>query len=194
MTITTTQRNKAQWRLAIALIFIALGVMAFMYSESHSNSPTRFSVIDVTASQTKENNIDLLSRFQLSLSSTAYDAIDHGVPIDIVLSYAEPQKRFWGKQYKVLDTTVFKLSRHALSNNYQLRNLSTFQTHQFITVDEALKHIAVFQITSIENNTLDEVAVRVYLDIFNLPAQIRASAFFSGHWRHDSFWTTWNIS
>ena len=84
MTITTTQRNKAQWRLVIALIFIALGVMAFMYSESHSNSPTRFSVIDVTASQTKENNIDLLSRFQLSLSSTAYDAIDHGVPIDIV--------------------------------------------------------------------------------------------------------------
>ena len=138
--------------------------------------------------------IDILSRFQLSLSNTAYDAINHGVPIDIVLSYARPKHRFWGMHYKTLDSTVFSLSRHTLSDSYQLYNSSTFNTQQFITIDEALKHIALFQIKRLEKQQLDTLAVRIHLNLFTLPAQIRANAFFSKRWKHDSLWTVWRIS
>ena len=173
--------------------FLTVASLLFIVSSSLANEATRFSVESVTAS-TKNHGTDTLSRFQLSLSSTAFDAINHGVPIDIVLSYAEPQKRFWGSSYKPIDRTVFSLSRHALSNSYQLHNSTTFRTHQFITIDDALKHISLFQIKRLERIVLEKLAVRVHLDLFTLPAQIRANAFFSKRWKHDSQWTIWSVS
>ena len=163
-------------------------------AQQNNKNSTRFSVIDVISSNTKNNTLQLLSRFQLSLSSTAYEAIDHGVPIDIVIEYAKPLDRLWGTQYKELDKSLFRLTRHTLSNNYLLENISAVETNQFITIDEALKHIATFQINQIRLNDSQQIAIRIYLDIFKLPAQIRASAFFSGRWKHDSDWTIWDVS
>ena len=173
---------------------IALFIISLAFSiNSSAKDPTRFSVTNVIATSS-EKGIQTLSRFQLSLSARAYDAIDHGVPIDIVLSYAEPKKRFWGTHYQTIDKKTFRLSRHALSDNYQLYDSTAVQTHQFITIDEALKHISIFQIKNLNGISTPEIAVRVYLDTFNLPPQIRASAFFSGSWKHDSDWTIWSIS
>ncbi len=183
-------KKKSFAKISLTILFVIS--LAFSITCSAKN-PTRFSVINVTASAS-DKGIQTLSRFQLSLSTRAYDAIDHGVPVDIVLSYAEPKKRFWGTSYKTIDKKTFRLSRHVLSDNYQLHDSTAFQTHQFITIDEALKHISIFQIKNLDNISSTEIAVRVHLDTFNLPPQIRASAFFSGSWRHDSLWTVWNIS
>jgi len=171
-----------------------LCLLTSIFSNSHAQNSTRFSVTEVTATQLENNKLQLLSKFQLSLSATAYDAINHGVPIDIVIHFANPRDRFWGTQYQTLGKTSFRLTRHALSNNYQLENISNLKIDQFITIDEALKHITTFQINTFEVTNSKNIAVRVFLDIFNLPPQIRASAFFSGRWRHDSFWTIWEIS
>ncbi len=179
--------------LCLLIAFFVVANLFLSSSNSLAEEATRFSVTSVTASA-KNNGTDTLSRFELSLSSTAFDAINHGVPIDIVLSYAEPQKRFWGSNFKPIDRTVFSLSRHALSNSYQLHNSTTFRTHQFITIDDALKHISLFQIKRLERIMLEKLAVRVHLDLFTLPAQIRANAFFSKRWKHDSQWTIWSVS
>lgn len=188
------KNTPSSWLLIIILLVLLVSLLLFIFSKSSPSNPARFSVIDVSIAQSANNSVDLLSRFQLSLSSTAYEAIDHGVPIDIVLSYAEPQRKIWWKNYKKLGETTFRLSRHTLSNNYQLRNLSAFQTYQFITIDEALKHIAIVQLKNIEESDVNKIAVRAHLDIFKLPAQIRASAFFSSRWHHDSSWTVWSFS
>ena len=186
--------NKMSTWSFVGIFVLFICIMFIIYSKTISTSPTRFTVTDVSAQKTKRNNIELLSRFQLSLSSTAYDAINHGVPIDIVLTYAEPKTLLWWKRYNVLGKTIYRISRHALSSNYQLKNLSTFQTYQFVTIDEALKHIAIFQLKNLKENSSNNIAVRIHLDIYNLPAQIRASAFFSSRWRHDSYWTIWEVS
>ena len=187
----STFKNK--WFFLIPLI-CCIAIILVMLAKTISNSQTRFKITDVSISSPNDLSIDILSRFQLSLSSKVYDAINHGVPIDIVLMYAEPKKQLWWQTYKPLEKTTFNISKHALSNNYQLKNLSAFETHQFFTIDEALKHIAVFQLKSLNTNTKDKVALRIYLDIYNLPSQIRASAFFSKSWRHDSSWTIWDMS
>ena len=186
-------QTQSKWFFLIPLVcFVA--IMFVFFSNPISNNPTRFEIIDVSISNSNDDSLDILSRFQLSFSSKVYDAINHGVPINIVLKYAQPKQQLWWKTYNPISRTTFRISRHALSNNYQLKNLSAFETHQFITIDEALKHIAIFQLKNLNTSSADKVALRIYLDIFNLPAQIRASAFFSSHWQHDSFWTTWDVS
>jgi len=187
------KQTKSRWVVLISLIcFVA--ILFIFFSKTISNNPTRFEITAVSISNSNDNSLDILSRFQLSLSAKVYDAINHGVPINIVLKYAQPKKKFWWKTYSPLGRTTFRISRHALSNNYQLKNMSAFKTHQFITIDEALKHIAIFQLKNLNISTADKVAIRIYLDTFNLPAQIRASAFFSSSWRHDSYWTIWDAS
>ena len=190
---SSNKQNEIKWGLLIPLIcFIA--IILVIFSKTISNSPTRFEITNVSVSNSNDSSLDILSQFQLSLSPKVYDAINHGVPIYIVLKYAQPKKQLWWQTYNSLDRTTFRISRHTLSNNYQLKNLSAFETHQFITIDEALKHIAIFQLKKLNISAADKIALRVYLDTFNLPAQIRASAFFSSSWRHDSFWTIWDVS
>ena len=193
ITHSLNTRNQSKWGLLIPLICFAV-IMFVLFSNTIPNDPTRFEITDVSISNANDDSLDILSRFQLSLSPKVYDAIDHGVPINIVLVYAQPKKQLWWQTYIPLSKTTFRISRHVLSNNYQLKNVSAFETHQFITIDEALKHIAIFQLKNLNIRSVDKVALRIYLDIFNLPAQIRASAFFSSRWQHDSFWTIWSVS
>ena len=160
---------------------------------AESKTPNRFKINKVVASSTVDG-IDTISNFKLSLSSMTFDAINQGIPIDIVLSYAEPKRLFWGIRYKQLDKTMFRISRHSLSGNYVLQNRSSFKNFQFQTIDDALKQIALFQLKRINRQNLSEIAVRIHLDLYALPPQIRAKAFFSGRWRHDSKWTIWPVS
>lgn len=191
------QKVPLKWQTYFSLTFFSLlGLLVCLLcltQNATAKTPNRFKVTKVSASASK-GGIDIISNFKLSLSSKAYEAINQGVPIDIILNYAQPKHYFWGIQYKNLDTTIFTLSRHSLSGNYVLKNQTTFRNTQFQTVDDALKQISLFQLKRINNQNTDEIAIRIYLDLFRLPPQIRANAFFSGRWRHDSDWTIWRVS
>ena len=87
-------QTKSKWFLLIPLVcFVA--IMFVFFSNTISNNPTRFEIIDVSISNSNDDSLDILSRFQLSFSSKVYDAINHGVPINIVLKYAQPKQQLW---------------------------------------------------------------------------------------------------
>lgn len=169
-------------------------LLCFLFcTKAFANTPARFEILAVSSSHKTEHNINILSRFQLSLSSLVYDAINHGVPIEIVLSYAEPKTHFWMTQYKNINSTVFEISKDSLSGNYLLKNKDTYKNVQFISIDEALRHIALFQTKTINKPEINKIATRIHLNLFTLPPQIRGRAFFSGRWRHDSKWKIWDL-
>ena len=189
--------RKSQQIFFFKIITILCLSLSIFYStvttSAFAKTPNRFKVTNVTASASKDG-IDTISNFKLSLSSMTYDAINQGIPIDIVLSYAIPKHRFWGIQYKELNKTIFKISRHSLSGNYVLKNISSFRNQQFQTIDDALREISLFQLKRLDQQSLKEIAVRIHLDLYALPPQIRAKTFFSGRWHHDSKWTIWPVS
>lgn len=188
--INITKRRFKQTVFKAFIIALSLCI----FQSASANTPKRFEIISASISKQTGNNLTIISRFKLSLSRLVYDAINHGVPVEIVLSYAEPKKKFWFTQYQNMSTTVFELSKDSLSRNYLLKNKDNYKNVQFISIDEALRHIALFQTKTIDTPSIKKIATRIHLNLFALPAQIRGRAFFSGRWRHDSKWQILEIN
>jgi len=156
--------------------------------------PKRFKVDDVNLN-IRDNIVETVSSFNMSLSSLSTEAINHGVPVKIVLRFAIPIDLILFTNYKEISRTEYQISRQALSGTYRLKNLTSLRNHQFQTIDDALREISSIHVENFDLNSLEgkNLAVRIHLDLFDLPSQIRAKAFFSGRWRHNSGWSIWSV-
>jgi len=182
--------------LRVILQTLVVAVLSLVMSSTVlAKSPQRFKTSYVSLIQ-KENRIESISSFNLYLSKLSSKALSQGVPINIVLSYATPKKTLFITSYSEIEKTEFKLSKHALSDTYLLENLTTYRNLQFPTIEDALIEISSIQIKSLDTKKLNDnkVAIRIHLDLFKLPPQIRARSFFSGRWRHDSGWSVWSVA
>jgi len=179
----------------ILKVILAVTFSLTISSTVFAKSPQRFKTNYVSLIQ-KEHTIESISSFNLNLSMLSSKAVSQGVPINIVLSYATPKKTLFFTSYSEIEKTEFKLSRHALSDTYLLENLTTYRNLQLPTIEDALMEISSIQIKSLDAKKLNnnKVAIRIYLDLFKLPPQIRAKSFFSGRWRHDSGWSVWSVA
>jgi len=154
----------------------------------------RFNVEDVNLT-IRNDIVESISSFDMSLSYLSIKAINQGVPVKIVLRYATPKKWLWFTSYKEILRTEYKVSRQAISSSYLLKNLTTLNHRQFQTLDDALREISSIQVTQFKSKHLsnNSIAVRIHLDLFDLPSQIRAKAFFSDKWKHNSGWSIWSV-
>lgn len=193
VTPTKTLRKQNYCQSVYFLVCIGLflaHMVSPLYAEAKRFATNHISITD------KGTEFETIGSFTLELSSLTYHAINQGVPIKIVLSYANPKSGFLATNFKEISKTEYLLSRHSLSGYYELKNLATIRNQQFPTIEDALREISALQIHRFEKAQIDnnEIAVRIHLDIYNLPPQIRAKAFFSGRWRHDSDWSIWRLS
>jgi hypothetical protein len=171
------------------MFFFLISILVQIATPVHAKTPPRFEINSITIYEDGQA-YQTISSFDLSLSELVNTAINHGVPINIVLQYAQPQKLLWTTRYKTIAETDFELFRNGLTDSYVLKNRSTFKNLQYPTIEDALQDLGSLQLKNIplESIKSDELAVRIHLDLFALPPQIRARAFFSGRWRHDSDW------
>ena len=163
----------------------------------------RFSVKQVDA-QVQEQQLVINGQLNLDLSSKTEEALDKGIPLDVVfdvnLYHQRPiiwdsGLRHWQFQRRI----VF----HAISNQYLITTrLPGADPHQesFASLQEALTGMGRLNAVELKTGQLDipadsglRMEIRARLDIESLPSPLRPVAYTSRSWRLNSGWSSWSV-
>lgn len=134
------------------------------------------------------------NELKIVLSDEVQQALDSGVSLNFVAAAAKNETLFllsWSKPYS---REVFKIQKHALSNQYLVQSLKQNKPRSFSSLRMSLEHIkqlsGVFFRQISEHSAIEgfEPMFRVYLDKFSLPTPMRINAFWSSDWDLDSGW------
>jgi hypothetical protein len=143
------------------------------------------------------------TRLALSLTPATEEALNSGIPLEIVVDVEFSRHRWWWGNKLISDWAIRRrLSFHALSRQYLVSGTSTMQpSDSFSSLALALAHAGnlsrlEFVLPAkkqIEPDARHLLRVRARLDIEPLPAIMRPLAYASPAWRLNSGWTTWSV-
>ena len=142
----------------------------------------------------------LNAHFDYNFSKDAIEALEHGVPLLILVDIEILSPRWWWS-----DETLAKLEQgylllyHALSESYVVHNLNSGTQNNFITLQQALGSLSeIKELPILDANLLNSkkdyyLRVRTHLDIESLPAPMRPLAYISSDWQLSSDWYEWPL-
>ena len=179
-------------RLAIAALFVALLVLPI------------FAFGDTIAVKSAEIRADddayvLNAEFDLALNPTLEEALQKGVPLyfEIEFTLVRPRK-YWFDEKVMVFSTQYRVSYNALTRQYRVASGLLGQT--FDGLDEVERFLS--RVTSREIARADdlqkgvryEAAIRMRLDVNQLPKPFQLSALASREWSLQSEWNRWNFT
>ncbi|HEX4985929.1 MAG TPA: DUF4390 domain-containing protein [Burkholderiales bacterium] len=141
------------------------------------------------------------ANFEVGLTHTLEDALNKGLPLHFVVEFELIRPRWytlylWNKTVLEFDQR-YRLSYNALTRQYRL---SMGALHQnFDTLDEALALLGRLRSRFLANaELLDEgkvyeAAIRMRLDVSQLPRPFQFNALASRDWNLASAWFRWTI-
>lgn len=151
---------------------------------------------DISLSPADDDGYVLSADFDLSLSGRLEDALSEGVPLYFALDFECYRPRwYWFDAAVAKKTHQARLSFHALTRTYRLSTGALHQT--FATVEEAVHAMTtvrswhVLSSDDLQPNTGYEVAVRMALDVDQLPKPFQVSALTNRDWTLSSRWERW---
>ena len=148
---------------------------------------------------TEEDGYYLNADFELSLNPTLDEALQKGVPLYFLLEFEVLRPRWYWLDEKVLTaTTQYRVSYNALTRQYRAANGLLGVT--FESVEELQRFLS--RVTSREVARRDqlakgvryEAAVRLRLDVNQLPKPFQMSALASREWTLQSDWYRWSFA
>ena len=172
-------------------IFIVLS-LCFL----HSNFSMAEGISVQSASMSVEGeSVAVDADIQYQLSDEAREALEHGVPLYIVVEIKteEIRKLLWNRNLKQ-NSLVFRLEYHPLSQRYLLIDKTNAKRQDFQYLSSLLNELSRIRAWSIslpddlENNQNYRTQIRARLDIQSLPAPLRLIAFVSRRWQLFSEW------
>ncbi len=148
--------------------------------------------------QATEDGYALSADFRFELNSRLEEAVSKGVVLYFVADFEMTRGRwYWFDEKLVVRSQVFSLSYHALTRQYRL---STGGLHQsFATLTEALAVLSRLRNwtilergdRSLRAGESAQAALRLRLDITQLPRPFQISALGNKDWSLGSDWKTW---
>lgn len=160
---------------------------------------------EITIEQASTRLVDktylLDANIKFDLGNEALNALNHGVPLYIVIDAKVERERDYLWDATVAKTQqVYRLDRHALTNHYLLIDQNSgFQQH-FLSLDHATHALGkvvgypLLQSNMIQGGYRYIGRMRARLDIEALPAPMRPMAYVSSTWRLSSPWYEWTIA
>lgn len=146
-----------------------------------------------------DGGYNLATDFDLKLSERLEDALSQGVPLYFNIEFECYQPRwYWFDVSIAKKTHQARLSYHALTSTYRLSTGALHQT--FGSVDEAVRALGTVRSWHVLNahdlapNTSYEVAVRMSLDVNQLPKPFQVSALTNRDWTLASDWARWGFA
>lgn len=145
--------------------------------------------------------LHISSVLDMGLSAKAEEALNKGIPFDVITDIAlvEHRRLLWNRV--VTDRTLRqRVQYHALSGQY-LVSAEDQDVERFPTAQAALAYVGSLndmQIRLTKKKAIDGkmryfLKLRVRLDIESLPAPLRPLAYVTPSWHHSSGWTTWAV-
>jgi hypothetical protein len=141
------------------------------------------------------------ANISLSLNRHTTEALHSGVPLEIVFQVQVLRSRnwLWNETIAAIEKH-FRLSYHALSERYLVRNLGTGASSSYSSLEEALFNLgAIRELPVVPEQDISpeqKYKVRLRATILKeaLPAPIRFWSYVSSRWRVTSSWYTWPLN
>ena len=143
----------------------------------------------------------LETNFEVGLTPTLEDALNKGLPLHFVIEFDLIYPRWytaylWNKSVADLKQR-YRLSYNALTRQYRLSFGSLHQN--FDTLDDALTLVGrlrrrfVVDAEALGEGTVYEAAIRMRLDVSQLPKPFQINALGSRDWNLSSAWFRWTL-
>jgi len=132
---------------------------------------------------------------QLTLSTEAKDALDHGVPLAI---RTELELQLAGSSENISQARrEFEIRYLPLSNRYQLITRQPSSVHTYPRLRHVLAELGTVSISLMPGLLPPgdyQLRARSLLDKQNMPPPMRLPAWFSKQWKLDSGWQSWPLT
>ena len=187
---------------ATALARSVVGVTAILVAALAWFAPAAHA--DTIATHSAELHADedayvLNAEFDVALNPTLEEALVKGVPLYFVLEFELVRpRRYWLDETTVSFSTQYRVSYNALTRQYRLASGLLGQT--FDALDEVERFLS--RVTSrpvagrdqLVKGIRYEAAVRLRLDVNQLPKPFQVSALASREWSLQSEWHRWSFT
>lgn len=145
-----------------------------------------------------EEGYYLEADFEITLNATLEDALNKGVPLYFLLEFEVIRPRWYWLDDKVVSTQQqYRLAYNALTRQYRLGIGAFFQN--FNDLNEALAFLnrvrrrQVLELGMLSRGSVYSAAVRMRLDVSQLPKPFQLNALASREWNISSDWHRWSV-
>jgi len=145
-----------------------------------------------------EGEVLLNADFDLQVNPTLEEALQKGIPLYFLLEFELSRSRWYWLDDKVAQTVITsRVSYNALTQQYVVR--SGLLTQSFNTLDEVERYVGrvnsrpVAQAASLAKGTRYDAALRLRLDVNQLPKPFQVNALASREWTLASDWYRWSF-
>lgn len=150
-----------------------------------------------------EDGYAVSADFTMDFNQRLEEAVAKGVVLNFVVDFELSRPRwYWLDEKLISRSQTYRLSYHALTRQYRL---STGALHQsFPTLDEALRILSRLRNWVVIEKPIDKpqirpgqtyhAALRLRLDVTQLPKPFQISALGSRDWNLSSDWKTWQVT
>jgi hypothetical protein len=188
-------RRRALTRVARIAAGALLATLAF-----GASVPARADIIIVKSADIRvdEDEYVLNADFDLTINPTLDEALHRGVPLYFVLEVEIARPRwFWFDEKVQTSTTHYRIAWNALTRQYRVSSGLIVQT--LYSLDEVERFLS--RVTSRPIARRDELqagsrydaAVRLRLDVTQLPKPFQVDALASREWSLQSDWYRWSF-
>ena len=163
-------------------------------------APARADTIPVKAAELRidEGEVLLNAEFEFSLNPTLEEALEKGIPLYFVVDFELKRARWYWLDEKVAQTeVVYRVSYNALTRQYRVA--SGLLTQTFNSLEEVERFIGritsrpVAQADALTKGAKYDAAVRLRLDVNQLPKPFQVDALASREWTLASEWQRWSF-
>jgi hypothetical protein len=142
---------------------------------------------------------DLSAEFDLAINPTLDEALQKGIPLYFVLEFEVVRPRWFWLDEKVLShTTQYRVSYNALTRQYRVASGLLTQTLNSLTeVERLLSRVTARPVAAQDQfvkGVRYEAAVRLRLDVNQLPKPFQVNALAAREWTLASDWHRWSFT
>ena len=146
----------------------------------------------------EEGEVLLNAEFELKFNPTLEEALQKGIPLYVVLEFELTRSRWYWLDEKVAQTALTsRVSYNALTRQYRVA--SGLLGQAFNSLEEVERYLGrvtsrpVASASALSNGTRYEAAIRLRLDVNQLPKPFQVDALASREWTLSSDWYRWSF-
>jgi len=187
----------AAWlgRRAAGVLAVLVGVLAALCLPAHADTVA----VKSAELRADEDAYVLNAEFELAFNPTLEEALQKGVPLYFVFEFEIVRpRRYWFDEKVLSFSTQYRVSYNALTRQYRLASGLLGQT--FDGLDEVERFLSrvtsrpVARSDELAKGTRYEAAVRLRLDVNQLPKPFQLTALASREWSLQSDWYRWSFA
>jgi len=189
-------------RLAPALRRLAIALLCALAWALGTTGVARADTLAVRSAELRieEGEVLLNADFDLTFNATLEEALQRGIPLYFLLEFELSRSRWYWLDEKVSQTTIsYRVSYNALTRQYRVAVGSGLLAPTFNTLEEVERYVGrvtsrpVASASAVTKGTRYDAALRLRLDVNQLPKPFQVSAIASREWTLSSDWYRWSF-